>query len=52
MRQWIVTCLLAVLPSMVAAQPGVRPPTDLDRLMEDVVKRRDDRQAGVTVRVR
>ena len=42
MRQWIVTCLLAVLPSMVAAQPGARPPTDLDRLMEDVVKRRDD----------
>jgi len=27
---------------MVAAQPGARPPTDLDRLMEDVVKRRDD----------
>jgi len=42
LRQWIVTCLLAVLPSMVAAQPGARPPTDLDRLMEDVVKRRDD----------
>ena len=42
MRQWIVTCLLAVLPSIVAAQPGARPPTDLDRLMEDVVKRRDD----------
>lgn len=42
MRQWIVTCLLAVLPSVVAAQPGARPPTDLDRLMEDVVKRRDD----------
>ena len=42
MRQWIVTCLLAVLPSVVAAQPGGRPPTDLDRLMEDVVKRRDD----------
>ena len=42
MRQWVVTCLLVVLPSIVAAQPGARPPTDLDRLMEDVVKRRDD----------
>lgn len=42
MRLWIVTCLLAVLPSAVAAQPGGRPPTDLDRLMEEVVKRRDD----------
>ncbi len=42
MRPWIVTCLLAVLPSIVAAQPAGRPPTDLDRLMEDVVKRRDD----------
>ena len=42
MRPWIVTCLLAVLPSIVAAQPTGRPPTDLDRLMEDVVKRRDD----------
>ena len=42
MRQWIVTCLLVVLPSIVAAQPGARLPTDLDRLMEDVVKRRDD----------
>ena len=41
LRQWIVTCLL-VLPSLVAAQPGGRPPTDLDRLMEEVVKRRDD----------
>ncbi len=41
MRQWIVTCLLAVLPSTLAAQ-AVPPPTDLDRLMEEVVKRRDD----------
>lgn len=42
MRLWIVTCLLAALPSLSAAQPAVRPPTDLDRLMEDVVRRRDD----------
>ncbi|MEZ5421095.1 MAG: hypothetical protein R2708_27675 [Vicinamibacterales bacterium] len=42
MRQWIVTCLLAALPSALAAQSVARPPTDLDRLMEEVVKRRDD----------
>ena len=42
MRLWIVTCLLAALPSLAAAQPAARPPTDLDRLMEDVVRRRDD----------
>lgn len=42
MRLWIVTCLLAALPSLAAAQSAVRPPTDLDRLMEDVVRRRDD----------
>lgn len=42
MRLWIVTCLLAALPSLTAAQPAARPPTDLDRLMEDVVRRRDD----------
>ncbi len=42
MRLWIVTCLLAALPSLAAAQPVGRPPTDLDRLMEEVVKRRDD----------
>ncbi|MBP7776464.1 MAG: hypothetical protein KA371_05000 [Acidobacteria bacterium] len=42
MRLWIVTCLLAALSIPAAAQPVVRPPTDLDRLMEDVVKRRDD----------
>lgn len=42
MRLWIVTCLLAASASLAAAQPAVRPPTDLDRLMEDVVKRRDD----------
>jgi hypothetical protein len=41
-RLWIVTCLLAALPSLTAAQPAARPPTDLDRLMEDVVRRRDD----------
>jgi hypothetical protein len=41
-RLWIVTCLLAALPSLTAAQPAPRPPTDLDRLMEDVVRRRDD----------
>jgi hypothetical protein len=40
-RLWIVTCLLAVLPSVAAAQPA-GPPTDLDRLMEEVVARRDD----------
>lgn len=42
MRLWIVTCVLAALPSLAAAQPVGRPPTDLDRLMEEVVKRRDD----------
>ena len=42
MRLWIVTCLLAALPSLATAQPAARPPTDLDRLMEDVVRRRDD----------
>jgi hypothetical protein len=41
-RLWVVTCLLAALPSLTAAQPAARPPTDLDRLMEDVVRRRDD----------
>jgi hypothetical protein len=41
-RLWVVTCLLAALPSFTAAQPAARPPTDLDRLMEDVVRRRDD----------
>jgi hypothetical protein len=37
-----VTCLLAALPPLAAAQPAARPATDLDRLMEDVVRRRDD----------
>jgi hypothetical protein len=41
-RLWVVTCLLAALPSFTAAQPAARPPTDLDRLMEDVVRRHDD----------
>jgi len=41
-RLWIVICLVAALPPLAAAQPAVRPPTDLDRLMEEVVKRRDD----------
>ena len=42
MRHWLAVVLLAALPSSFDAQPGGRPPTDLDRLMEDVVKRRDD----------
>lgn len=42
MRLWIVTCLLTALPALAAAQPAARPPTDLDRLMEDVVRRRDE----------
>lgn len=42
MRLWIVTLLLTVLPALTTAQPAARPPTDLDRLMEDVVRRRDD----------
>jgi hypothetical protein len=41
-RPWILTCLLAALPLLAAAQPAGRPATDLDRLMEDVVRRRDD----------
>jgi len=41
-RLWILTCLLASIAPIAAAQPAVRPPTDLDRLMEDVVKRRDE----------
>ncbi|MCC6989666.1 MAG: hypothetical protein IT181_11745 [Acidobacteria bacterium] len=42
MRLWIGICLLAALPALAAAQPAARPPTDLDRLMEDVVRQRDD----------
>lgn len=42
MRLCILTCLLGILSSPAAAQPAVRSPTDLDRLMEDVVKRRDE----------
>lgn len=42
MRQWIAATLLALLPAGVPAQPAPRPATDLDRLMEDVVRRRDD----------
>lgn len=41
MRQWIVASLLALLPALGAAQPA-RTPTDLDRLMDEVVRRRDD----------
>ncbi|MFN8421826.1 MAG: hypothetical protein U0470_15010, partial [Anaerolineae bacterium] len=41
-RQWIVASLLVVLPVAGAARQAPRVPTDLDRLMEDVVKRRDD----------
>lgn len=42
MRHWIVASMLALLPSAVPAQTPPRAPTDLDRLMEEVVKRRDD----------
>ncbi len=42
MPLWIVTCLLAALPALAAAQPPPRPATDLDLLMEEVVARRDD----------
>lgn len=42
MRQWIAASLLALLPALPAAQPAARPATDLDRLMEEVVRRRDD----------
>lgn len=41
MRQWIVVSLLALLPATGFAQPA-RTPTDLDRLMDEVVRRRDD----------
>lgn len=41
MRQWIVASLLVLLPAMGAAQTP-RTPTDLDRLMDEVVRRRDD----------
>ena len=41
MRQWIVISLLALLPATGFAQPA-RTPTDLDRLMDEVVRRRDD----------
>lgn len=41
MRQWIVVSLLALLPVTGFAQPA-RTPTDLDRLMDEVVRRRDD----------
>lgn len=41
MRQWIVASLLVLLPAMGAAQTA-RTPTDLDRLMDEVVRRRDD----------
>jgi len=40
-RQWIVASLLVLLPAMGAAQTP-RTPTDLDRLMDEVVRRRDD----------
>lgn len=41
MRQWIVVSLLMLVPAMGAAQTA-RTPTDLDRLMDEVVRRRDD----------
>lgn len=41
MRQWIVVCLLVLAPALAAAQTA-RTPTDLDRLMDEVVRRRDD----------
>jgi hypothetical protein len=41
-RQWIVVSLVVLLPVAGAARQAPRPPTDLDRLMEEVVKRRDD----------
>ncbi len=42
MRQWIVASLLVLLPITGVARQTPRAPTDLDRLMEEVVKRRDD----------
>lgn len=43
MRQWVVASLLVLLPvAGVARQAPPRAATDLDRLMEEVVKRRDD----------
>lgn len=42
MRHWLVAIATALLPALAAAQPAPRPETDLDRLMDDVVRRRDD----------
>jgi hypothetical protein len=41
-RHWLAAIVTALLPAVVTAQAPARPPTDLDRLMEEVVKRRDD----------
>ncbi|MGE0813744.1 MAG: hypothetical protein AB7O28_05435 [Vicinamibacterales bacterium] len=42
MRLWLAAASCALLPALASTQPAVRPPTDLDRLMEEVVQRRDD----------
>lgn len=42
MRPVILICLLAALPSALFAQKSPAPATDLDRLMAEVVARRDD----------
>lgn len=42
MRPWILTCLLTALPLALFAGAQPAPATDLDRLMAEVVARRDD----------
>jgi len=41
-RPWFTICLLLALAAAPAAQPAAPPATDLDRLMAEVVARRDD----------
>jgi hypothetical protein len=41
-RLWLAAVVTALLPALVAAQAPTPPSTDLDRLMEEVVRRRDD----------
>jgi hypothetical protein len=41
-RHWLVAIATALLPTIAVAQPAPRQETDLDRLMAEVVRRRDD----------